>query len=136
MATPEEIERRRAQLQELNDALSWLEAADDLQKIRDMVLTVFWRANLVAKQNDTWNNHNLYGAYDEWEKMALNVAATPEQMKYAGNRVCEAGREYCNKATTEIEADTDDAQRAQELDWLAAPDKEATYKHLFFGDAP
>jgi hypothetical protein len=101
------IERRNALLDDLETSIGWLEDAGDPSKIRDMAMTVMWRANLVVdEQSGTWVNHEMWEAFDGWEK--LDAPADPptdghlDSWKYAAKRMSTAARDFCSRARDDM----------------------------------
>lgn len=106
------LTRRKELLDELDASLDWLNDADDAPKIKDMAMTVLWRANVVVAETGTWNNHDLWSAYDRWEKLEapdeLPTEGHRDSWRYAARRVCTEARQFADTAkdTTTSEADS------------------------------
>jgi hypothetical protein len=120
------VQQHQALLADLETSIGWLEDAADPPKIRDMAMTVMWRANLVVdSESGTWASHEMWEAYDGWEK--LSAPEDPptdghlDAWKYAAKRVSTAARDFCSTARDRLDL------RADSLIGVAAVGKETAF---------
>jgi hypothetical protein len=119
------LARRKELLDDFDVAIGWLNDADGAPRIRDMAMTVLWRANIVVAESGTWNTHDMWAAADRWEKLRaadeLPTEGHRDAWRYGGRRVCAEARRFADtaRATTTLEPSSLDRLAAVAVDVAA-----------------